>query len=118
MVEMAAPRAEEISAWLGGRIGRALPIPDLTSAGLVFAGGRMLVANGRPVAQLMYTRDQGLPVALCISRIAGPAAPLEIAARGALRLASWQDGDFAYVVAGELDEGAAQSIAARAAQQL
>jgi anti-sigma factor RsiW len=66
----------------------------------------------------MYTRDQGLPVALCISRIDGPAAPLHVEARGPLRLASWQDGDFAYVVAGELDEGAARSIAARAAEQL
>jgi anti-sigma factor RsiW len=66
----------------------------------------------------MYTRDQGLPVALCISRITGAATPLHVESRGALRLASWQDGDFAYVVAGELDESAARSIAARAAQQL
>jgi anti-sigma factor RsiW len=119
LVEVSANHTAELAAWLGRRLERnEFKPPDLAMAGLQLAGGRLLAVSGRPVAQLMYTRERGEPVALCLMRTDAPAAPMRMDRRGALRLTSWQDGAFAYVVAGELDEAAILDIARRAALQL
>jgi anti-sigma factor RsiW len=118
LVEVPADQAEHLRAWLGQRLARNLDVPDLTAAGLRFAGGRMLVINDRPVAQLMYTRDKGLPIAICLTQLAGNALPISIERQGAMQLASWQDGDYGYVVVGEMDAAAARDIAERAKIQL
>ena len=79
------PRARRNSpSWLGRRACNAVStIPDLAAEGLRFAGGRMLVVNGAPVAQFMYTRAQGLPVAVCIGQSEGAAQPVAVERRGA-----------------------------------
>ena len=112
-------RAGEIEAWLGQGLGlgRPLRVPELGGSGLRFAGARLLVVGGRRVAQLMYARAYGLPVALCITRMDGLAA-LEVERHGAQRTAAWQDGSYAYVVVGELDEAELRAIADRAAREL
>ena len=118
LVEVPAAQTEHLKAWLGNRLQRRLVVPDLSAAGLQFAGGRMLVAGDKPMAQLMYTRDGGAPVALCIAPMGGGAAKLRVEQRGAMRLALWQDAHFAYVVVGDLDAGAALGIAERAEAQI
>jgi anti-sigma factor RsiW len=119
LVEIPATSKDELVTWLGARLDRApFAVPDLAAAGLSFAGGRLLAIDGRPVAQLMYTRANGRPIGVCLTRMDGPPAPLGIERRGALRLASWKDDSFAYVVVGELGDRAIRDIAARAAHQL
>jgi anti-sigma factor RsiW len=63
-------------------------VPDLTVAGLRFAGGRMLVVGDHPVAALMYTRGEGLPIAFHVSRIPVDDRPTCIPQRGFQRRAS------------------------------
>jgi anti-sigma factor RsiW len=111
LVEVPADQTEHLTAWLGKRLDRKLVIPDLAALGLHFAGGRMVIINNHPVAQLMYTRDQGLPVGVCVTELRGAPAALSIESRGELRLAEWEDGSYAYVVVGELDAGTAYDIA-------
>ena len=118
LVEVPAAHAQELAAWLGARLQRRLDIPDLTAEGLRFAGGRMLVVGGGPVAQLMYTRAQGLPVAVCIGRSEGAAQPVALDRRGALRVAVWRQDGLAYVVIGEMPGELARDIAARVRAQL
>jgi anti-sigma factor RsiW len=118
LVEVPVDQTEQLTQWLGERLDRKLVVPDLAALGLHFAGGRMLVVNDRPVGQLMYTRDQGPPVGVCVTEMQGPPAALSIESRGALRLAAWEDGSYAYVVVGELDAGAARDIAARVEAEL
>jgi anti-sigma factor RsiW len=118
LVEVPAAESDHLKAWLGQRLQRNLAIPDLSAAGLHFAGGRMVVAEGRPVAQLIYTREGGLPVALCIARSEGEPSPISVARRDALRVASWGDAAYAYVVVGELDDARAHALALAAAAQL
>jgi anti-sigma factor RsiW len=118
LVEVPADQAEQLTAWLGKRLDRKLVVPDLAPLGLHFAGGRMVIINNHPVGQLMYTRDQGLPVGICVTELHGAPAALSIDSRGALRLAVWEDGSYAYVVVGELDVGAARDIAARVEAEL
>ena len=118
LVEVPADQTEHLTAWLGKHLDRKLVVPDLTPLGLHVAGGRMVIINNHPVGQLMYTRDQGLPVGVCVTQLRGAPAALSIESRGALRLAVWEDGSYAYVVVGELDAGAARDIAARVEAEL
>src|SRR5271165_5742736 len=101
LAEIPASRVDELTDWLGRRLDRKLLVPDLAEAGLQFAGGRMLVIGGEPVAQFEYTRAQGAPVAVCIARLAGGPSGLRLDRRDGFRLASWQDGSFAYVIIGD-----------------
>lgn len=118
LVEVPAERRAELQGWLGERLGRTMPVPDLSRVGLRFAGGRMLVVDGKPVGELMYTREAGLPVAFCVTPFDGPAQRLRVEEREGLQLASWTDGRHAYVVVGDISKEAAADAAGLAAAQL
>jgi anti-sigma factor RsiW len=118
LVEVPSAEADDLKTWLGRRLERHLEVPDLSPSGLQFAGGRMLVVDGKPVAEFMYTRANGPPVALCIARTGAEPADVRIDRRGGLHLASWQEGGYTYVIAGVLNPAEAQSIAERARAQL
>lgn len=115
LVEVPAENSAELQDWLGQRLGRKLPVPDLSTLGMRFAGGRMLVVDGRPVGELMYVRPAGLPVAVCVTRLDGAPQPLRVDTREDMTLASWTDGHHAYVVVGDLDAKAAAGMAELAA---
>jgi anti-sigma factor RsiW len=118
LVEVSADQADQLTEWLGERLDRKLAAPDLAAAGLHFAGGRLLVVNDRPVAELMYTRDDGLPIGVCVTQMPGDSSPLRVEQRGRERLASWVGGGYAYVVVGEIDDPTARDIARRVAIQI
>jgi anti-sigma factor RsiW len=118
LVEVPASQAEQLTAWLGERLDRALKVPDLADAGLHFVGGRMLVVNDRPVAELMYTRDEGLPIAICVSRIDGDPWLMNVEQHDALRIASWAKDGYAYLVVGELDDATVEDLAWRVKVQI
>ena len=65
LVEVPGSEAAHIESWLAKNVGTNLPIPDLTPQGFVFEGGRLLVAAGKPVGQLMYRDADGAIVAIC-----------------------------------------------------
>ncbi len=65
LAEVPASDADHIKDWFAKNVGVDFPIPDLTSRGLTFAGGRLLVASGKPVGQLMYRDTAGAVIALC-----------------------------------------------------
>ena len=118
LVEIPAERSDELKRWLGHRLERRLDIPDLVPAGLHFAGGRMLVVDGKPMADLLYTRDRGAPVALCIVQSNAPADDIHVERRHGQRIAVWHDGSYAYFIVGDLDPGMARGIAERVAEQI
>jgi len=66
LVEVAADERDHIRDWLGAETGTTFSIPDLGADGLTFQGGRLLVAAGNPVAQLIYTDAGGAVIALCL----------------------------------------------------
>jgi anti-sigma factor RsiW len=117
LVEVPPEQVDHLKAWLGQRLARNLDVPDLAAAGLHFAGGRMVIVNGRPVAQLMYTRDQGLPIGICLTRMTGSPSSISVEQSGTLQLASWEDGSYEYVVVGEMDAAAARDLAERVKAQ-
>ncbi len=118
LVEVPSTETDDLKTWLGRRLERHLEVPDLSASGLQFAGGRMLVVDGKPVAEFMYTRADGPPVALCIARTGAETAGVRVDRRGDLHLASWQDGGYTFVIAGIMSPAEAEAVAARAKAQL
>lgn len=104
--------------WLGERVNRNLVIPDFKEAGLSFAGGRMVVLDGSPVAELMYTRENGLPIGFCILSRGGKQSVVQVERRGDVQLANWDDGSHSYIVVGEADSDTIRGLANLARKQL
>jgi anti-sigma factor RsiW len=121
LVEVGADKADYIETWLGRRTGTSFTIPDLSGFDLAFEGGRLLVANGKPVAQLMYRDATGAIVALCLqqsnSTKTTPPTFNERTIKG-FDFVSWRAGNAQYVVIGDSGRAELPDIAAAAAQEI
>jgi len=118
LVEVPATQEDHLKAWLGKRVNASLVIPNFNQDGLTFAGGRLVVLDGEPVAELMYTRPTGLPIAFCVLYHVGQPSTISIERRGNLNLATWNDGSHSYFVVGEADPATIQGLATSARKQL
>lgn len=120
LVEVSADEADHIETWLGNTIGASFTIPDLSTHGLTFEGGRLLVANGAPVAQLMYRDAAGDVIALCLQRNGTNTASdgFKTQTINAFEFISWRSTDAAYVVIGPQNTTTLQGIAETAALEI
>lgn len=118
LVEIPAARTAELERWLNERLGRRIEVPDLSARGLEFRGGRLLVADGRPVGQLMYTAPGRAPVAICITTGSGERQEVGVLHSRGLTLLSWQSGGYVYVLVGEVGEAALRDLAGELAPRL
>lgn len=98
LVEVPASEADHIESWLTNTVGANVVIPDLSGHGLEFRGGRLLVASGKPVAQLMFTGGQGEVVALCLIANAEPDVAVNARQVGGLEMVTWGGDQANYVV--------------------
>lgn len=101
LVEVPATEAAHIETWLSNVTGTAVVIPDLAGQGLTFEGGRLLVAAGKPVAQLIYTDVDGAVVALCLIRTETPAEGFSTRQVGGFDMVSWGAGTAGFVLIGD-----------------
>lgn len=101
LVEVPASEAAHIETWLTSSVGTQVRIPDLTARGLTFAGGRLLVAADKPVAQLIYTDQNGAVVALCSIRTSTPIEGLNNRRIGEFDMVSWGSGSANFVLVGD-----------------
>ena len=118
LVEVGAEEADHIVAWLTGSVGAEVRIPDLAQNGLTFEGARLLVAAGKPVAQLMYTDTEGAVVALCLIASASPNEHTATRSIGGFQMVSWGGRDANFVIVGDEGRGDLQTIAEAAAAQV
>jgi anti-sigma factor RsiW len=118
LVEVPATQEDHLKAWLGKRVNATLVIPNFNQDGLTFAGGRLVVLDGEPVAELMYTRPTGLPIAFCVLHHVGQPSTITMERRGDLNLATWDDGSHSYFVVGQADPATIQGLAKQAQTQL
>lgn len=118
LVEVGAEEADHITTWLTASVGADVRIPDLSASGLTFQGARLLVAAGKPVAQLMYTDADGAVVALCLIASEAPQAGVKTQEIGAFQMVSW-GGDMAnFVVVGDAGRDDLTAIAEAARPQV
>lgn len=121
LVEVGADEAAHIETWLGNTIEASFSIPDLSEFGLTFEGGRLLVANGKPVAQLMYRMPDGTVVALCLQRTASPNEGAPTFAEQTIDgfdFVTWRGAEADYVVIGPTGQPNLTDIAALAATEI
>jgi anti-sigma factor RsiW len=110
------------------KISQSLPQPqevrwpelNLKPWGLNFRGARLVVADGRPAAQLMYTTDNKAigPLTLIIGSSKEPDIPPTLARRQDVNLLYWRHQGRAYALVGQTDVGYLWGIANDVAWQL
>jgi anti-sigma factor RsiW len=118
LVEVPANHMGELQAWFREQIGRTVAVPDLSKSGFTFAGGRLFAVQGRPVAQLLYTKPGTLPIGICVTALAEAPERLRLTHRGDLKLASWRERGYTFVVVGDLPDQEMRNIASTAAAEL
>lgn len=121
LVEVSADEADHIETWLGNTTGTQFTIPDLSQFDLMFQGGRLLVAGGKPVAQLMYTQPDGTVIALCLQRNGAPGTGTTAFKSQTLNgfdVVSWKTTQAGYVVLGPQNQSNIADIAAAVALKI
>lgn len=118
LVEVPAKEAAHIETWLTKTIGTPLEIPDLTAQGLTFEGGRLLVAAGKPVGQLIFTDAQGGVVALCLIQTDSPINGVITRQAGAFDMVSWGTNTANFVLVGDKNRKDLPQIAKVLAQDV
>jgi anti-sigma factor RsiW len=105
LVEVPASEKAHLEAWLSEQTGVPFAVPDLAASGLTFEGARLLVASGKPVAQLMYRDAAGAVIAVCFMQggdatLAEDETVFADQSNGGFDLISWKDRTASYVVIG------------------
>lgn len=122
LVEVPAEESAHLVTWLGATVGVEFSIPDLSDFDLTFEGGRLLVANGKPVAQLMYRQPDGTVVALCLqSSMSGDKVSAPEFKQQTIKgfdFVSWKADGASYVVIGPGGKTSLTDIAALAAREV
>jgi anti-sigma factor RsiW len=97
-----------------------LRLPDLKPWGLTFHGVRLVVADGRPAAELVYTTDNKAigPLTLIIGSSKQPDSAPALARRQDVNLLYWRHQGRAYALVGQADTGYLWGIANDVAWQL
>ncbi len=120
LVEVPAAQADTIRTWLSESVGVSFRLPDLQTEGLTFEGARLLVAAGKPVAQLMYKTEDGDVVAICFlkSKPGSTDTPKSESIRDDLAMISWQKSGASYVVVGSSANANLRELAERVSGEI
>lgn len=113
LVEVPASDKEHIAEWLSASTGVNFALPDLSAQKLTFEGARLLVAGGKPTAQLLYRDAENEIFAICFLQsdpVEGKTDLIETM-RNDIGLVSWQKGNAAYVVVGPSSDADLERIA-------
>lgn len=116
LVEVGADEADHIETWLTATVGAEVAIPDLSSHGLTFRGARLLVAAGKPVAQLMFTDGQDRVVALCLIETGTPHDGFDSRTIDGFEMVTWGTMGANAVIVGDEGRDDLQAIAETAAE--
>ncbi len=101
-VEVPASEQEHLQTWLSKRVGTPFKIPDLSSKGYSFIGGRLLAEDGTPAGFLMYEDAAKKRLTMYVAANIGekPSAML-IEYRGKLMSCYWAELNLVYAIVGE-----------------
>lgn len=111
-VEVAGSERAHLQTWLSKRVGTAFVIPDLSAEGYTLLGGRLLVSEGRPAAQLMFEDQNRKRITVFLtSHPTNTETAIRVEVQGPLIACYWLDGKLGFVVAGEMDRAAMMKLA-------
>lgn len=121
LIEVPASRKDHLEAWLGQRVKLPIRAPDLSTLKLNFAGGRMLVVNGQPVALVFYVGEAGQRVALCVGQMKSTTQPAvigDVKLVDDVKLVGKMKGNHMFVVAGPAGDPVVDVVAKNLPQLL
>jgi anti-sigma factor RsiW len=111
-VEVAASDRDHLVAWLSKRIGEPLKIPDLSREGYTLLGGRLLAAEDRPAAQLMYEDADKHRIAIFLAANAGGQdTAFLVTEKGSITACYWLNEQLGFVITGETSRDKLMSMA-------
>ena len=118
-VEVWADEEQHLVNWLTKRLGVSVKAPDLSRNGLKLVGGRLHVADGAPLALLMYEDDSGRRFTLLVEHIteARPTA-FRYVEKNEAGAFYWVEGEVGYALAGPPDRAALLQVAETVYEQL
>ena len=98
---------------VGDAIGKTIELPVLRGIdGLAYKRGQLLGFENRPLVQLAFLSDKGVPIALCIIRSGdGGDKELQVSELQGMSAASWTAGGYDYLLIGGTDPGLITSVA-------
>ena len=102
-VEFTAEETGMGLTWLSKKLGRAIAVPNMTSAGLTFIGGRLFFVNGAPASQLAYHDEKGKLVGFCLmpNPNGDEKEPTRSRNGDDLHLVDWHDQGYRYSIDGK-----------------
>jgi anti-sigma factor RsiW len=101
----------------GALLGRPVKIPTF-EAGIELRRGQILRFEHEPVIQLAYLPENGMPVALCIKRVAGPDTPPGYRRVSGIGMVRWRQDGTEYVLVGDQPDAMLRQIAMQAVDQM
>lgn len=119
LAEVPPSEADHIVSWLTDSVGVGFKLPDLAPDGLEFKGARLLVAQGKPVAQLLYRNQENDIIAICFMKNGdSPEEGFDETIKDDIGLVSWHKGPVAYVVVGPSSEATLTKIAEKVSTEI
>ena len=111
-VELKSDDKAAFVTWMTERLGHHVGVPNLTTFGYHFVGGRVLAAVGGPAAMLMYDDDSGTRITVYVQPMHGaPIVPMRRVADSAVSGYAWINGQVGYSVMSDQDEQAIHTLA-------
>ena len=102
-VEVTATEKDHLQAWLSKRIGVDFRAPDLSKEGYTLLGGRLVMTEDRPAAQLMYEDSRRNRITIFLASLPDDReTSVHVEEKGKLLACYWRDGHLAFAVAGEM----------------
>lgn len=119
-VEVPAQQEAHLVAWLSKRLQMPIHAPDLQVQGFSLLGGRLLPADGMPLAQLMYQAADGQRLTLTIKNAAhqAPDTSFKIMEQNGTSAFYWIDRGYGYALSGGIGKARMLAVATAVEQQL
>ena len=100
-----------VKPWFEGQVDFAPPVPDLTAQGFLLAGGRLDYLDNRPVAALVYRRQQHVINLFVWPTPLGAARPASTVTRHGYNLVQWTTAGMTYWAISTLNAQEMQTFA-------
>ncbi|MGN4189331.1 anti-sigma factor family protein [Burkholderia gladioli] len=91
--------------------GIRLRVPDLSMAGMRFKAIDRLRYDGKPLVQIVYLPEHGVPVALCVMKDARPDQGIAQHEMHGMTVVAWRQNELSYALIGKPDSGDLEAIA-------
>lgn len=117
-VEVPATQRAHMDSWMSKRVGAQLSPPDLSAAGFVLMGGRILPADSGTAGLYMYEDADGQRITLYVTRAARTDRAFQFTGQGQTQSLHWADGGLGYALTGTLPRNTLRSMAEHAYDQM